>query len=58
MEEPTRASAKLEQGWSRDRAEETMSKELVAMERPMAELVQCRRGEEQGASRSDSCPGS
>ena len=58
MMEPTRALAKLGQGRSKDRAEETMSKELVAMERPMAELVQCRRGEEQGAGRSDSCPGS
>ena len=55
---PTRASAKLEQGRSRDRAEAAMWRELVAMERPMVELVQCRQSEMQGAGRSDSCPGS
>ena len=35
-----------------------MSREPVAMERPMAELGQCRQSEMQGAGRSDSCPGS
>ena len=55
---PTRASAKLEPGQFRDRAEAAIWREPMAMERPMAELGQCRRSEMQGAGRSDSCPGS